>query len=220
MRSQRQRPNIYVIAGVNGAGKSSVAGGTFRQSGADYYNPDEAARLLVTANPTLTQTEANSAAWHEGVRLLKRAINERLDFAFETTLGANTIPRLLRQAANARLEIYVWYVGLESPELHIARVQSRVARGGHDISESDIRRRYERSRLNLIELLPALRALRIFDNSVEADPAAGQTPKPRLVLSMVLSMKGRRILEPKDLRHTPAWAKPIVAAALKLTAAK
>jgi hypothetical protein len=119
---------------------------------------------------------------------------------------------------------------LESPELHIARVESRVARGGHDISEEDIRRRYERSRLNLIDLLPVLppqrgcrvgdpglRALRIFDNSAEADPAGGQTPKPTLVLSMVLSMEGRKILEPKDLTHTPAWAKPIVAAALKLT---
>jgi predicted ABC-type ATPase len=213
MSPQRQRPSIYVIAGVNGAGKSTVAGETFRQLGADYYNPDEAARQLVTANPTLTQKEANSAAWHEGVRLLNRAIDEGLDFAFETTLGANTIPRLLRKAANAGIEIYVWYVGLESPELHIARVKSRVARGGHDISEADIRRRYEHSRLNLIDLLPVLRALRIFDNSAEADPAGGQTPKPILVLSM----ERGKILGPKDLTHTPAWAKPIVAAALKLT---
>jgi predicted ABC-type ATPase len=167
----------------------------------------------MTANPTLTQTEANSAAWHEGVRLLKRAIDERLDFAFETTLGANTIPRLLRKAPNAGIGIYVWYVGLESPELHIARVKSRVSRGGHDISEEDIRRRYERSRLNLIDFLPVLRALRIFDNSAEADPADGQTPKPILVLSV----ERGKILEPKDLTHTPAWAKPIVAAALKLT---
>jgi len=206
------RPSVYVIAGVNGAGKSSVAGETFRQSGADYYNPDEAARRLVTANPSLKQTEVNSAAWHEGVRLLKRAIDERLDFAFETTLGANTIPRLLREAADAGIEVYVLYVGLESPEFHIARVKARVARGGHDISEKDIRRRYEHSRLNLIELLPFLRALRIFDNSAEADPASGQTPKPTLVLS---TERGK-ILGPKDLTHTPAWAKPIVAAALKL----
>jgi predicted ABC-type ATPase len=216
MSSQRQRSSVYVIAGVNGAGKSSVAGETFRQSGADYYNSDEAARRLVTANPTLTQTEANSAAWHEGVRLLRRAIDERLDFVFETTLGAKTIPRLLKKAANGGIEVYVWYVGLESPELHIARVKSRVRRGGHDISEEDIRRRYERSRLNLIDLLPVLRGLRIFDNSAEADPARGQIPKPILVLSM----KRGKIVEPKDLTQTPAWAKPIVAAALKLNAAK
>jgi predicted ABC-type ATPase len=212
MSSGRQRKSIYVIAGVNGAGKSSVAGEAFRQTGADYYNPDEAAHRFLEGNPSLTQAEANSAAWHEGARLLKRAIEQRLDFAFETTLGANTIPRLLRQAAKSGLDIYVWYVGLESPELHLARVKLRVTRGGHDISEADIRRRYERSRLNLIDLLPVLRALRIFDNSAEADPALGQTPKPALVLSM----QGRKILEPKDFTRTPAWAKPIIAAALKI----
>src|SRR6266851_5531483 len=141
MSSERQRKSIYVIAGVNGAGKSSVAGETFRQSGADYYNPDEVARRLVTANPSLKQAEANSAAWHEGVRLLKRAIDERLEFAFETMLGANTIPRLLREAADAGVDIHVWSVGLDSPELHIARVKARVGRGGHDIPEKDIRRR-------------------------------------------------------------------------------
>ena len=208
--------SIYVIAGVNGAGKSSVEGETFRQSRTDYYNPDEAARRLMTANPTLTQAEANSSAWHEGVRLLKRAIDERLEFAFETTLGANTIPRLLRKAARTGSDIYVWYVGLESPELHIARVRSRVARGGHDISEEDIRRRYLHSRFNLLELLPVVRAMRIFDNSAEADPALGITPKPLLVLSMDRG----KILGPKDLTHTPTWAKPIVATALRLDAAK
>jgi predicted ABC-type ATPase len=210
--SPQRRASIYVIAGVNGAGKSSVAGETFRQAGADYFNPDEAARLLLTATPTLTLTEANSAAWHEGVRLLKRAIAEGLDFAFETTLGANTIPRLLKQAANVGSDIYVWYVGLDSPELHIARVKSRVARGGHNIPEEDIRRRYAHSRLNLIDLLPVLRALRVFDNSVEADPASGAAPRPVLVLSL----ERGKILEPKDLTHTPAWAKPIVATGLKL----
>ena len=212
MSPQRRTSSIYVIAGVNGAGKSSIAGESFRQAGSDYYNPDEVARKLLAANPSLSQTEANSAAWREGVRLLKRAVNERLDFAFETTLGANTIPRLLRKAAVTGVEIPVWFVGLESAELHIERVKSRVARGGHDISEADIRRRYERSRLNLIELLPVLRGLRIFDNSFEADPAKGETPRPVLVLSL----EQGKIREPKDLSRTPAWAKPIVAAALKL----
>jgi predicted ABC-type ATPase len=212
MSPQRRTSSIYVIAGVNGAGKSSVAGETFRQAGSDYYNPDEVARRLRAANPTLSQTEANSAAWREGVRLLKRAINEGLDFAFETTLGANTIPRLLMKAAEAGIEIYVWYVGLESAELHITRVKNRVARGGHDISEADIRKRYERSRLNLIELLPVLRGLRMFDNSLEADPAKGEAPKPVLVLAL----ERGKIREPKNLARTPEWAKPIVAAALKL----
>ena len=143
---------------------------------------------------------------------MTRAIGERKNFAFETTLGANTIPRLLAQAASQGVEIYVWYVGLSSPELHIERVRARVRRGGHDIAAEHIQRRYEHSRLNLIDLLPRITALRIYDNSKDGDPAAGKIPKPKLVLHLG---KGR-ILNPRDLKNTPNWAKPIVAAALKL----
>jgi predicted ABC-type ATPase len=212
--SSAQSPRIYVLAGVNGAGKSSIAGATFRAAGADYYNPDEAAREFMAANPGLTQAEANSAAWRKGVELLNRAFDERKNFAFETTLGANTIPRLLAQASAQGIEIYIWYVGLSSPELHIERVQARVRRGGHDITAEDIHRRFDRSRLNLIDLLPRITALRLFDNSADADPAVGKIPKPKLVLDT----KNRKILNSRDLKNTPAWAKPIVAAALKLQA--
>lgn len=210
--SSPQSPRIYVLAGVNGAGKSSLAGAAFRATGADYYNPDEVARHLMASNSSLRQADANSAAWRKGVELLQRAIDERKDFAFETTLGANTIPRLLAQAASQGIELYVWYVGLSGPELHIERVQARVRRGGHAIAAEHIHRRYEHSRLNLIELLPRITALRVYDNSVDADPAAGKIPKPKLVLQM----ENGKILSPRDFKNTPTWAKPIVAAALKL----
>lgn len=155
--------------------------------------------------------QANSAAWQQGRRLLENAIARGFDFVFETTLGANTIPRLLADAAARGVEIYAWYIGLASPELHIRRVRSRVALGGHDIAEADIRRRYEHSRLNLIHLLPSLTALRMYDNSTEADPASGKVPTPVLVLHT----QHGKILGPKDLARTPDWAKPIVAAALE-----
>ena len=99
MARKAQAPRLYVLAGVNGAGKSSIGGATIRVSGADYFNPDEAARKLIAANPGLDQTKANAAAWHQGRRLLERAIRERKDFAFETTLGGSTMPRLLTEAA-------------------------------------------------------------------------------------------------------------------------
>ncbi|MGH8616022.1 MAG: zeta toxin family protein [Gammaproteobacteria bacterium] len=205
-------PTIYVLAGVNGAGKSSIGGAAFRSFGADYYNPDEAARALMTANPGLGQREANATAWEQGKRLLEQAIAKHLHFAFETTLSANTIPRLLAQAASRGIESHIWYVGLAGPELHIARVHARVRKGGHDIPEVDIRRRYEHSRLNLIHLLPTLTALRVYDNSAEADPDSGKAPTPWLVLHMARGT----IVGPPDLSQTPDWAKPIVAAGMKL----
>jgi len=166
----------------------------------------------MAARPALKRTEANAAAWHQGRRLLERAIAERLDFAFETTLGGSTLTRLLALAAEKGAEVHVLYIGLASAELHLARVRSRVRAGGHDIPEGDIRRRYEHSRLNLIHLVPALASLRVYDNSAEADPAKGKAPEPLLVLHME---KGR-IRNPDDLARAPDWAKPIAAAALKL----
>ena len=162
----------------------------------------------------MTQAEANSQAWFEGKRLLEKAIAERLDFAFETTLGGNSISRLLERALDARMEVRIWYAGLSSPELHIARVRARVAKGGHDIPEADIRRRYNLGRLNLIRLLPRLTELRVYDNSDEADPSSGVAPTPRLVLHL----DAGRIMNAGDLGSTPDWAKPIVAAAMKLAA--
>jgi len=119
---------------------------------------------------------------------------------------------LLDQALEQGIEVRVWYAGLRSPELHIARVKQRHARGGHDIEEADIRRRYDTSRVNLVRLLPKLTELRVYDNSAEADPEAGRPPEPELVLHLVRG----RIANPKDLGETPEWAKPIVAAALRL----
>jgi predicted ABC-type ATPase len=201
-----------VLAGVNGAGKSSIGGAAIRAAGGVYYNPDEAARALIAANPGLSQTQANAAAWDQGRKLLRRAIDQGLDFNFETTLGGNTMPALLAEAASRGIEVHIFYVSLDSPEAHIERVRQRVRAGGHDIPEADIRRRCTHSLLNLVQLLPVLTELRVYDNSATADPAAGQAPQPVLVLHV----NRGRIVAPADLARTPDWAKPVVAAALRL----
>ena len=201
-----------MLAGTNGAGKSSIAGAMLRQAGADYFNPDDAARLIRSASPGTSQEEANAAAWQQGKRLLERAIAERCDFAFETTLGGRTITRLLERALSSGIEVRVWYVGLDTPERHIARVRARVALGGHDIPEARVRDRFDTSRLNLIRLLPRLTELVVYDNSAEADPGSGAAPEPLLVLRWARG----RITEACALPLTPGWAKPVLAAAMAL----
>jgi predicted ABC-type ATPase len=203
-------PNIYVLAGVNGSGKSSIGGAAIRAAGAAYFNPDEAAAKLRQLHPLLDQALANSTAWQIGKQLLEKAIAERKDFAFESTLGANTMTTLLIAAADSGFEVHIWYAGLDSPERNIARVQQRVARGGHDIPAAAIRKRYETSRLNLIKLLPHVTSLRVFDNSTEADPHGGVAPLPVLVLEVQ-----REKIVAVDLTTTPQWAKPIVVAAMR-----
>jgi predicted ABC-type ATPase len=203
---------ITAIAGVNGAGKSSVAGGFVRARGGAYFNPDEQAAKLRAESPALSQEDANSRAWHDGRRLLEQAIAKNHDFVFETTLGGATITRLLQKAAAEGLTVRVAFVGLESAARHIERVKARVARGGHDIPPDTIRRRFRESRVNLVRLLPSLDELVVLDNSDEADPTAGAPPKPKRLLHW---KRGIKHIE-TTLDEKRAWAKPILAAALEL----
>jgi hypothetical protein len=87
-----------------------------------------------------------------------------------------------------------------------------VARGGHDIPEARIRERYDRSRLNLIALMPHLTELRVFDNSIDGDPSAGRVPRPILLLHLTK----RRIVSMIALSQVPDWAKAVVAAAINI----
>jgi predicted ABC-type ATPase len=214
-----QSGSLYVLAGCNGAGKSSVGGAALRQSGVDFFNPDHAAQRFAAAiirAPLPTQSAVNALAWNEGRRLLERAIAEHGNFAFETTLGGDTMTTLIAQGAGAGLSVQVWFVGLDRVELNIQRVRQRVKQGGHDIPVGKIRERYERAPLNLIRLLPHLAELWLYDNSIEADPWTGSAPAPRLLMHC----QHGSIQSPGDLKSlltdTPSWAKPIVAAALNL----
>lgn len=197
---------ITVIAGVNGAGKSSVAGATLRQNGGEYFNPDEVTRSIQSAAPALSEEEANSRAWAEGRQRLQAAIRERAEYAFETTLGGNTMTNLLFEALDAGLEVAVFFVGLASADMHLGRVRSRVEAGGHDIPEAKIRQRYTTSIANLVRLAPHLTVLRIFDNSAEADPKLGQRPAPTEIL-FARSGRLERHVQPADC---PQWARPVL----------
>ena len=207
------RPALYVLAGVNGAGKSSVGGHLLEQAGLAWFNPDTFARELMAATGC-DQNQANGAAWQEGMRRLKAAMANGDNFAFETTLGGHTVPARIA-AASATHDVLMWFCGLSSPELHIARVRARVQAGGHDIPEARIRERYPAALENLIALMPTLAHLKVYDNSTQAAPGEA-IPDPILVAEM----QAGRLVWPVDfegLRQTPNWAKPLVEAALAMS---
>jgi len=206
MKRPGTTPEIVVLAGTNGAGKSSVAGAALREASGDYFNPDEVARRLRNAEPERSRREANSRARHIGRHFLERAIEQRFRYVFETTLGGRTLTGLLLKAANVGLPVRIWYVGLDSVQRHLDRVRARVSRGGHPIPEERIRERYHASRENLIRLLPHLTELKLYDNSQEGDPAEGIPPEPFLVFHL----KEGRVLDSCPLPAVPGWARPIV----------
>lgn len=210
---RKPRPFLFVLAGVNGAGKSSVGGALLAEHGLAWFNPDDYARELA-ANLQLDQTEANARAWTEGRDRLQAAIAGRVNHAFETTLGGSTIPALIRAAVKTH-DVIMLYCGLSTVEQHVQRVALRVVGGGHSIDEARIRERWTTSRTNLIRLLPQLTHLQVFDNSKEAAPGA-RIPLPLLVLE---TTRGKIMLPAIDdaaaLRATPGWARPIVQAAIE-----
>ena len=208
------RPFSLVLAGVNGAGKSSVAGAMLAEQGLSWFNPDTLAREMV-AVLGLEPGDANGRAWTVGRDRLVAAIESGSNHAFETTLGARSIPDLLEQAARSH-DVMMIFVGLSSADQHLRRVRLRVTQGGHAIPEAKIRERWMSSRANLVSLLPFLTQLQVFDNSAEAE-LGEDIPDPVLVLEMA---QGDVLFPPPEdadaLAATPAWARPIVQAALEL----
>ena len=207
------RPVLYVLAGVNGAGKSSIGGHLLQRDGLTWFNPDTFARELKAATGCDQET-ANANAWQESMRRLEEAIVKGLNHAFETTLGGKSVTAKILQATKTH-SVLIWFCGLSSPELHIARVGARVAAGGHSIPEEKIRERYPLAQVNLIKLMPHVAYIKVYDNSAEA-PADGTVPDPILVLQM----ENGQVLSPAPddlnaLRRVPEWTKSILEAALR-----
>lgn len=212
-RAELSRPVLLVLAGVNGAGKSSIGGNVMlRRLGLTWFNPDTYTRLLVE-RVGLPLEQANALAWQHGLDLLDQAVAAGHSHAFETTLGGATVAQRIAAASHTH-DVLMWFCGLSSVDQHIARVAQRVAAGGHAIPEPRIRERWVKAPLHLIELMPLLHELRVFDNSAEAE--TGQAVEdPRLVMHLQHGAVQFPVAL-ADLQRTPAWAKPIVKAARDL----
>jgi len=175
----RKSPNCYIIAGPNGAGKTTFAT-KFLPLYADcrtFINADLIAHGLSPFDP-------NAGMIRAGRLVLERIAeftNTGTDFAFETTLSGRTYLPLLRGVKAAGFRLYMTYLWIPTPNLALLRIRDRVERGGHNIPENDVRRRYDRSLHNLFALYrPLLDSLHFVDNTLNTPrliftDEAGQT---------------------------------------------
>jgi len=143
---------------------------TFEGS-ASVVDADAIARVL---DPVLPSRAAITAARHTVVRC-RTLLENRESFTLESTLAGHGALSLMRNAKSAGYRTLLIYVALGNPELHIERVRLRVAQGGHDIPDADIRRRYARS------LLHAPEAMRLADEALVLDNS-GPLPESMLRL--------------------------------------
>lgn len=145
-------PQLVILGGINGAGKSSLARRLALEPGMDkvvFLDPDKIAADLRRADPALGLVAANFA----GLRIVSERSAEMLakgqSFATETVLASAAHRRLCETAQAAGWHVRLMYVGVPRVEDSINRVALRVAKGGHDVPEADIRRRWARTHENL-----------------------------------------------------------------------
>jgi predicted ABC-type ATPase len=182
-------PILTVIAGANGSGKSTFTRYTQETLGVPVIDPDLEARII---KPDAPQTAAIAGGKQALLRARAYLANNE-SFAVETTLSGNTYLKMMTQAKQKGWQVNLIYVGVNDVQINIKRVAQRVAQGGHNVPEPDVRRRYTRSLANLATAIQKADHTIIYDNST----AAGYQP--------VLTIEAGRVT--KFIDELPEWIK-------------
>ena len=156
--------NLYIIAGCNGAGKTTASYTILPEimDCKEFVNADEIAKGLSPFQP-------DTVAFESGRIMLNRIndlLRENESFAFETTLSTKSYKQKILQAKRQGYTITLLFFWLNNIELAKQRVKTRVIEGGHNIPENVIERRYLKGIYNLFDIyLPIIDGALIFDNS-------------------------------------------------------
>jgi predicted ABC-type ATPase len=158
-----KRPALWLIAGADGVGKTTYAFRHIRSvsGSAHFVNLDEIARGLSPLEPDIARRSAGRVALGRIAELLA----ERATLSLETTLAGRAHRRTLEAARAAGFSINLLFFSVPDVATCLARIRRRVAEGGHDVPESDVRRRFERGIDNLPLYLAAVDLWRIVENS-------------------------------------------------------
>lgn len=157
-------PNLYIIAGCNGAGKTTASYSVLPDmlDCREFVNADEIARGLSPFQPDKVAIEAGRIMLNR----IHELISQKEDFAFETTLSTRSYRNFVKEAQLNGYFVTLVYFWLNSVDLAIERVRKRVLAGGHNIPEDTIRRRYGSGIQNPSKIyIPICDSWMIFDNS-------------------------------------------------------
>lgn len=180
-------PVLTVFAGPNGSGKSSLIRQVEFEGRENLLEPDAIARRI---SPKIPQ-QAGISAGREVLRRSAGYLQARESFAIETTLAGNWTNDVIRTALERSFFTRLFFICLDNPERSIQRVRERVAQGGHDVPDADVRRRYARSLSNARQLVRIVHQALVFDNS-------GAEPRP------VFEIRKGQLLTTAD--EIPTWA--------------
>ncbi len=157
-------PNLYIIAGCNGAGKTTASYTVLPEmlKCKEFVNADEIARGLSPFQPESVAIESGRIM----LTRIKELLRSSADFSFETTLSARHFVKLIKEAQKSGYFVSLIFFWLNSTELAMQRVKSRVIAGGHNIPENVIKKRYFSGISNLFKLyIPVSNYWMVIDNS-------------------------------------------------------
>ena len=160
-----QSPNLYIIAGPNGAGKTTASYNVLPDllHCTNFVNADEIARGLSPFAPESVAIQAGKIMLSRIKELLKQSAT----FGIETTLATRSYVNLVRKAQLSGYVVNLVFFYLDNEEQAVQRVAQRVSNGGHNIPETDIRRRFKRGLYNLVNLyLPICDSALVFNNTM------------------------------------------------------
>jgi predicted ABC-type ATPase len=162
------RPRLVVIAGSNGAGKTTFYETYLERLPLPFVNADRIAKSIAPDDPAPVAYEAAQIADQARRSLLA----ERRSFIMETVFSDPEGDKIafLREAADAGYAVILLFIGIDGPDLSVLRVQQRAAEGGHDVPVDKLVSRFPRTLENLTRALTFAQLVLILDNSTTDTP--------------------------------------------------
>ena len=162
MPDQKQ---LWLLAGANGAGKSTFYKHYLSEHGIKFVNADLIAREIDPDNPETVSYEAANAA----ARIREAMLDQGASFCFETVFSHPSKIEFITQAKNRNYDVVLVYIHLSDPGLNEARVHQRTLEGGHNVPAEKIRSRIPRTMTYIRQALRLANQAWILDNSSEQD---------------------------------------------------
>ena len=172
---------LYIIAGPNGAGKTTASYTVLPEilNCKEFVNADEIARGISPFNPEKVAIQAGRLMLNR----IKELINKGETFAFETTLSSKYFVEFIKKAKEKDYEIVLLFLMLDSVNLAIKRVETRVEEGGHDIPTDVIKRRYNNGMKNFFNrYIGVVDKWFLVDNSGESFQFVAEGTKDGLII--------------------------------------
>ena len=198
MSKDTLKPELIIIAGPNGSGKTSVTKRFLHHEWAEgtiYINPDEVANEMFgdwNSRDAVLNAANYCAEWRE------KCLIERKSFVIETVMSAEDKIQFIIKAKNAGFFIRLFFISTENPKINASRIADRVMKGGHDVPISKIISRYYKAIENCKTVSSIVDRLYVYDNSVDGEDA-------KIQFRLVNGVMGKMYVT-----DVPEWAQAIL----------